>query len=340
MCAGGAYLLGAGKGISTMCNLKASRAIAALALIGAAFGGCPVEDELLQDTALPADAGVGESADDSAGGADADKAGLLEDLASQIAAGSGGYEYAWSDGSTTISINPNTDGGGSHGDDSVTDSDSNSHDDGNGAGNEDDDSGDSDDTGDSGGSDDSGDSGDDPTDEPSGSTAGNTYQGAVQCAYRESLWDDEQFYGEITDDVTYEQTISFNDQGVPASIAVHPFICNDHTVRFETTMRFVGQTETFTFDSGSLEYDVTVRVVAATYTSQTAHVELSLDFAWLGGGGTSIVAAGTHTLDTQVVGSDLVYTAYTGYEGVFTAADDWVGYGTTEYDCSGTLAGP
>jgi hypothetical protein len=93
----------------------------------------------------------------------------------------------------------------------------------------------------------------------------------------------------------------------------------------------------FTYDEGTPDFTGTVRVVAATYSPQAAHVELELDFVWIGDGGTSIVAAGTHTLDTQVAGSSLIYSAYTGYEGVFTAADDWVGYGTTEYDCSGTL---
>jgi hypothetical protein len=125
---------------------------------------------------------------------------------------------------------------------------------------------------------------------------------------------------------------------VPASIPVHPFIGHSHTDRFQTTARFVGQTETFTFDSGALEYVVTIHVIAATYGPQAAHVELEIDFVWIGDNDCSIVAAGTHTLDTQVAGGSRTYNAYTGYEGVFTAADDWVGYGTAEYDCSGTLA--
>lgn len=305
--------------------------IAVLVFMGAALGGCPLADELLQSTALPAEpAGpADESADDSATETTADKPSLLSDLASQIADGSGGF--AWSDDSTTISINPDTDGRDTYGDDSGTDSDDDSNGDG--------DDGDDEDSGDSDDPDGSGDSDDDPPDEPLGDSTAGTYRGTVQCAYRESLWDDEQFYGEITRDAAYEETISFDQQGIPASIPVHPFLCGADIVTFQTTARFVGQTETFTYDEGTApDFDVTVRVVAATYTLQTAHVELAIDFVWIGGGGTSIVASGTHTLDTQAGGDNLMYSAYTEYEGVFTAADDWVGYGTTEYDCSGTLA--
>jgi hypothetical protein len=314
-----------------MMNFRFTGGIAVVALMSAALGGCPLADDSPQDTALPAESGL--PTDDTDAKDTADQPGLLNDLASQIASGGGGDEYAWSEGSTTISINPDTDGGNAGGGGFGTNPGNNAGGGSDGGG----DSDDSDDPGDAGDEGDSDDPGNDPPNAPPGGSDSGIFRGTVQCAYRESLWDDEQFYGEITEDVTYEETIGFDDQGVPASIPVHPFISNDHTVRFQTTARFTGQTDTFTFGLGSVEYDVTLLVVAATYSPQAAHVEFEIDFVWIGGDGTSIVAAGTHTLDTQAAGSNLMYSAYTEYEGVFTAADDWVGYGTTEYDCSGTL---
>ncbi len=316
-----------------MLSFRFTGVIAAVALISAGLGGCPLADDPSQDTALPVESGP--PPDDTGAKDTTEQPSLLNDLASQIAADALDDEYAWSDGSTTISINPDTDGGNTGGGGFGTSPGSNA------GGDNDDGDGDPDDPDDPAGADDDGDS-DDSGDDPPGGSPGDsgdaTHRGTVQCAYRESLWDDDEFYGEITDDLTYEETISFDDLGVPESIPVHPFICNDHTVRFQTTARFTGQTETLTFGTGVVEYDVTVHVLVATYSPQAAHVELELDFVWIGDNNCSIIASGAHTLDTQATGDDVIYTAYTGYDGVFTAADDWVGYGTVDYDCSGTLA--
>ena len=314
-------------------------AVASLLLIGG-LGGCPALDALSPEgDSSQVFAPNGTADTDSDSQTQDDTPFSLEELQRSLVSGNARYRETISTGYSTISINPSIDVGDTY---EHPDPPPVSYDADNAGGDQDDDNdGDNADSDDSG-NDTGGDDGDDdPADDPPSGSNIDTYEGQTTCSYYESLEDNEQFYGELFREVTCEVSLAFNTQGVPETIPVPPFTGGTDGDRWQIGVHFVNETETFEYMTDGVMYTVTVRVSAATYTAQAAHVELELDCSWYGDS-SSIVAEGNHTLDTMLTSSGIQYTASTDYEGVFTAdgeadEDDWVGYGVVAYDCGGML---
>jgi hypothetical protein len=283
----------------------------ALALLAAGSGGCP-----LADLATPTDLGQQPAGDDDSA-APPEQTTTLAEVASGIMEGDGGEELAWSYGSSWVYTGPGYSpdatyppdfdpyGGGSGGT-------------GGGAGVDEDNA--------SGGSDGSDEGGPGPMFGPGSAT----YSGTVDCLRHESL----EGYGELSEDMTLQVAMSFDEQGVPISVPFPLFI---ERIMVYADVRYVGDTDTFTVPfNATVSWTVTVRVVSAVYTTQTASIVLEIDTGWAGEH-SSIIASGTHTLQTEVVGEALNYSSDTHYEAEFRAADDWEGHGTEDFDCTGTL---
>ncbi|MFQ5805660.1 MAG: hypothetical protein ACE5I3_04335 [Phycisphaerae bacterium] len=297
---------------------------AALALLAAGPGGCPLAEGLPEDIApsaevgptAPAGAGVDEDAD-----VPSERTTTLEELVSGIMEGDGGEELAWSYGSTWVYTGPdynpegvyppgyNPYGQGATGGAA-------------GGGGE---------SGPSGGSDGSGGGGsDDGESEQTSGSGSPTYSGTVDCFRHESL----EGYGEMSEEMTFQVTMSFDEQGVPNSVPFPLFI---ERIIVYPDVRQVGETDTFTVPfTSTATWNVTVTVVSATYTPQSASVVLEIDLGWVGEH-SSVTASGVHTLEAQIVEGALSYSSDTHYEAEFRAADDWLGWGTEDFDCSGML---
>ena len=323
-----------------MNSLRISGVITVIVLMGAALGGCPLADEMLQSTALPTDpSAAGTPVDNSNEEGAADTPIKLKDLAAEIAEGDAAYELAWSYGQTTISVNPNIDVGDTYErgyrPSSYT------------GGSSDDDwwwgLPDFGDWGDPGGSGDSGDSddGDDSDDNgcidaddpgaPPGDSDTRTYVGTLDCLRTEAL----RGCGESSEETCYNVSLVLNEPGVLGSIPVP--VTLTHRM-MSADVRFVGDSDTQIIPFSHDEvFTVTVTVVSASYTTHTANVVLDVEAVWIGEY-SGIVVRGVHTLETQIVDGNLTYSSDTQYELDLWAADDWSGDATDDYDCDGVLA--
>jgi hypothetical protein len=294
---------------------------AASLLVAVTLGGCPLADGLPGEAAPAADSLDGSADADGATG----EATTLGELVSGIMEGDSGEELAWSYGSSWVytgsgycpdgayppGYNPYHDESGIAGTGS--------------GGNE---GGASDGNGRSGGGGSDG-SGDGGSGQASGSGSA-MYSGTVDCFRHETL----EGYGELSEEMTFPVTVGFDDQGVPTSVPFPLFI---ERIMVYPDVRHVGDTDTFTVPSTpTATWTVTVTVVSATYTPQTASVVLEIDTGWVGEH-SSVTASGVHTLQTEVVGTGLSYSSETHYDAEFRAADDWQGEGTEDFDCTGTL---
>jgi hypothetical protein len=276
------------------------------ALLATTSGGCPLAENLPGDLATPTDLIPSGGAEENDGGASPEQATTLEDVVSGIMEGDGGEELAWSYGSDWVytgpGYNPQRGGSGGAPDGGANEPSA------------------------PGGSGGSGDGGSGLTFPPGSAT----YSGTVDCFRHESL----EGYGELSEDLTFQVTMSFDDEGLPANIPFPLFI---ERIIVYADVCHVGDTETFTVPSTpTTAWTVTVTVVSATYTPQSASVVLEIDTGWVGEY-SSITASGLHTLEAEVIGDALRYSADTHYEAEFRADDDWEGQGTEDFDCTGTL---
>jgi hypothetical protein len=138
----------------------------------------------------------------------------------------------------------------------------------------------------------------------------------------------------MSEELTYNLTLSFDEQGVPERIPVPVFIEQD---MLDANVRFVGDTNTHILPfSDNAAFTVTITVVSAAYTPTSADAVLEIDVFWIGEYA-SITAAGTHTLQTRVVANELAYSSLTHYDAHLAADDDWDGDATEDFDCTGTL---
>lgn len=303
-----------------MTSLRMIGTTAALLFVAAGLGGCPLTEVFPEDVARSPELGPSDSTGGSAA-ADADatseKATALEEFAAGIAEGDAGMELARSFGSTSISTSSDGLPAG------VYPPGYNPYD----LDNDSSDGAPADEDGASVGSDGSEDG---PPGPMFDEGPGTVYSGTVDCMRSETLLG----YGEGFDELTYSVTMRFDEEGVPETIPVPVFVVRD---LIEAEVRFPRDTDTqqvtFTLN---VAFTVTVTVVSAVYTPQTANVVLDIDVSWVGES-SSITASGRHTLQTEVAGDQLRYSALTSYEAEFRADDDWMGSGTEKFDCTGTL---
>jgi len=297
-----------------MTSFRAFATTLALVWLGAVLGGCPMTPAPPDSSA--AEVGPGGSSVDTEAGAGGNGESMLAGLALELAEGDRGDDVTQSSGFDWIQTGPDYQpedayppGFNPYGDDTSADG----YADGGDAA-----------AGGSGGSD-----GNAPG-TPTGDGDGNTYSGTLDCHRHETL----EGYGELSEDMTYQVTMSFDEFGVPERVPFPMFIENS---LIQANVRYPGDSDTFTVPfASSAAYDVTVTVVSAVYTPETASVSLDIDVAWIGENA-SITASGSHTLQTAVVGDALTYSSDTHYDGDFRAADDWEGRGTEDFDCTGTL---
>ncbi len=290
-----------------MASYRLAATMGVCALLAAGLGGCPLAEGPLGDATPSADLELPADGQEE-GGASPEQTTTLEDVVSGIMEGDGGEELAWSYGSNWTYTGPdyNPYGGASGG--------------GPGGGGTEEGSM----PGGSAGSDDGG----------SGQRfvpGSATYGGTIDCFRHESL----AGYGELSEDMTFQVTMGFDDDGVPTRVPFPLFI---ERIIVYADVRYPGDADTFTVPSTpTTTWTVTVRVVSATYTPASASVVLEIDTGWVGEY-SSVTASGAHTLQTEVIGDALRYSSDTHYEAEFRADDDWEGRGTEDFDCTGTLA--
>jgi hypothetical protein len=310
----------------TMTSLRIAVMAAALVLLAVAPGGCPLADRPAGDAASEADPAPADlAAGGNGSGSSDEKASILEELATDIAAGEQGQELARSYGSTSISTSPDyvPEGAYPPGYNPYWDR----WDDG--------------DTGDGpGGAGDGGGSGYGGGDGSGGGTSGSSdddrcgdgYAGTLDCLRTESLGD----MGGPSEEYTVYLTVGLDEDGIPSAMPVPAFIAEKDDTVVLVRGRHVGDNERHRVPFNDIEFEMTVTVADAEYTPESVAVVLDLDVAWFGER-SSITASGTHTVRMQVVDGRLEYSSQTHYDAEFQA-DDWMSPATRHYDCRGTLS--